>query len=175
MSKQTDTRGYNPVVFRGRPHRRSLRDRRLCRHLLSPLSDRAELELAIRETLRVRVIAPTDRLIAELEKGAKPATAYFALTRFVIPNVLYHMQVWGLHCAPDVWSTADDAFARFCSALADIALAFITGMIVTLRTTTTAVSVRARRGVRGRASPLAEARERRELPGLPPQLRALHD
>ena len=87
MSKQTDTRGYNPVVFRGRPHRRSLRDRRLCRHLLSPLSDRAELELAIRETLRVRVIAPTDRLIAELEKGAKPATAYFALTRFVIPYV----------------------------------------------------------------------------------------
>ena len=60
---------------------------------LSDPTDRAGLELAIRESLRVRVIAPTDRVIAELEKGAKPATAYFALTRFVIRNVLYHMQV----------------------------------------------------------------------------------
>ena len=85
------------------------------------------------------------------------------------------MQVWGLHCAPDVWSEVDDAFARFCSALADIALAFITGMIVTLRTTTTAVSVRARRGVRGSASPLAGARERDEVRRLLPQLRALRD
>ena len=42
---------------------------------LSDPTDRAGLELAIRETLRVRVIAPTDRLIAELAKGAKPATA----------------------------------------------------------------------------------------------------
>ena len=55
------------------------------------LHGQPELELAIRETLRVRVIAPTDRVIAELEKGAKPTTAYFAITRFVIPNVLYHM------------------------------------------------------------------------------------
>ena len=80
------------------------------------------LDQAIRETLRVRVIAPTDRIIAELENGAKPATAYFALTRFVIPNVLYHMQVWGLHCTPDVWSEVDDAFARLCSALCPLDL-----------------------------------------------------
>ena len=60
---------------------------------LSDPTDRAGLELAIRETLRVRVIAPTDRL-----------------------------QVWGLHCTPDVWSEVDDAFARFCSALCPLDL-----------------------------------------------------
>ena len=39
---------------------------------LSDPTDRAGLELAIRETLRIRVIAPIDRLIAELANGAKP-------------------------------------------------------------------------------------------------------
>ena len=42
---------------------------------LSDPTDRARLEHAIRETLRVRVIVPTDRLIAELDGAAKPATA----------------------------------------------------------------------------------------------------
>ena len=84
---------------------------------LSDPTDRAELERRIGETLRVRVVAPTDRLIAELDDGAKPATAYFALTRFVIPNALYHMQVWGLLCTPDVWAEVDAAFTRFCVAL----------------------------------------------------------
>jgi len=45
---------------------------------LSDPTDRAELE---------------QRIVAELDAGAKPATAYFALTRFVIPNAMYHMQV----------------------------------------------------------------------------------
>jgi len=67
--------------------------------------------------LRVRVVGPTDRLITELEADAKPSTAYFALTRFVIPNVLYHMQVWGLLCEQGVWDEVDRALSRFCSAL----------------------------------------------------------
>jgi hypothetical protein len=84
---------------------------------LSDPTDRDSLELAMRETLRVRVIATTDRLIAELEAGAKPATAYFAFTRFVVPNALYHMQVWGLLCRQEVWAEVDEAFTRFCAAL----------------------------------------------------------
>ena len=84
---------------------------------LSDPTDRVQFEGAIRETLRVRVVAPADRLIAELEGGAKPAVAYFALTRFVLPNVLYHMQIWGLLCEPDVWSEVDTALSRFCSTL----------------------------------------------------------
>jgi hypothetical protein len=87
---------------------------------LSDPVDRTELEQAIRETLRVRVVATTERLIAELEAGAQPATAYFALTRFVLPNALYHMQVWGLLCTPQVWAEVDDAFTRFCVALCPV-------------------------------------------------------
>ena len=84
---------------------------------LSDPTDRAELEQRIAETLRVRVVAPADRLVAELDGGAKPATAYFALTRFVIPNAMYHMQVWGLLCTEHVWTEVDAAFTRFCVAL----------------------------------------------------------
>ena len=84
---------------------------------LSDPTDRAQLEEAIRGTLGVRVVAPTERLLAELAAGAKPATAYFALTRFVLPNALYHMQVWGLLCQEGVWAEVDDALSRFCAAL----------------------------------------------------------
>ena len=80
-------------------------------------TDRAEFEGAVMETLRVRVVAPVRRLIAEVAAGAKPATAYFALTRFVLPNALYHMQVWGLLCGEAVWAEVDEAFTQFCEAV----------------------------------------------------------
>ena len=84
---------------------------------LSDRTDRARLERVIRETLRVRVIVPTDRVIAELDGGAKPATAYVALRRFVVPDALYHMHVWGLLCSRDVWADVDEAFSRYCEAV----------------------------------------------------------
>ena len=58
---------------------------------LSDPTDRATLERAIRDTLQSRVIRPTERLVAELDAGAKPSTAYFAFTRFVVPNAVYHI------------------------------------------------------------------------------------
>jgi len=84
---------------------------------LSDPTAREEFEEAIRETLRARVVEPAVRLLDELDRGAKPSTAYFALTRFVLPNALYHMQVWGLLCSESVWAEVDDAFSRFCIAL----------------------------------------------------------
>ena len=39
-----------------------------------------------RDASRARVVEPTQRLIAELVAGAKRSTAFFALTRFVLPN-----------------------------------------------------------------------------------------
>ena len=59
--------------------------------------------------LGVTLCDPTD--------AAKPATAYFALMRFVLPNALYHMQVWGLLCGEAVWAEVDEAFTRFCEAV----------------------------------------------------------
>jgi hypothetical protein len=84
---------------------------------LADPTDRDLFELAVVEALRIRVIAPIGRLIAELDGSAKPATAYFALTRFVLPNALYHMQVWGLLCRPVVWAEVDAALTRFCMAI----------------------------------------------------------
>jgi len=81
---------------------------------LSDPTDRETFEGSIRETLRARVIQPVDRLIRELGTGAKPSTAYFALCRFVLPNALYHMQIWGLLCRAEVWAEVDGALSRFC-------------------------------------------------------------
>src|SRR5690349_2691028 len=71
---------------------------------------------------RGRVVDTTDRLSRELAAGAAPATAYFAFTRFVVPNALYHMQVWGLFCTQDAWTEVDEAFTRFCAALCPLDL-----------------------------------------------------
>ena len=76
---------------------------------LSDPTDRAQFEQAIRETLRARSSRRLNVSSRRLVGGAKPATAYFALTRFVLPNALYHMQVWGLLCSAEVWAETDDA------------------------------------------------------------------
>ena len=89
---------------------------------LSDPTDRPAFEAAVAATLRVRVVAPADLLIAEVAGGARPATAYFALTRFVLPNALYHMQVWGLLCGADVWAEVDGALDRFCEAVCPLDL-----------------------------------------------------
>jgi hypothetical protein len=85
--------------------------------VLADPADRVLFEASVRDALAARVVAPTNKLVKEIADGARPATAYFALTRFVLPNVLYHMQVWGLLCSADVWAEVDAALARFCEAL----------------------------------------------------------
>ena len=38
--------------------------------------------------------------------------------RFVLPNLMFHMQVWGLHAPVSLWAPVDEALDRFVAALA---------------------------------------------------------
>jgi hypothetical protein len=80
-------------------------------------SDRAAVQAAVAETLRGRVVEPIRRLIADVEGGAQPATAYWLLSRFVLPNLMYHAQAWGLLCEDGVWAETDAALDAFCLAV----------------------------------------------------------
>ena len=67
----------------------------------------------VEATVRGKVIAPLKRLCAEMEAGAKRSTAFFLARRFVIPNLMYHMQAWGLHADPRLWEEVDGALTEF--------------------------------------------------------------
>ena len=80
-------------------------------------SDRAAVQAAVSETLRERVVEPIRRLVADVDGGAQPATAYWLLTRFVLPNLMYHAQAWGLLCEDAAWAETDAALDAFCAAV----------------------------------------------------------
>ena len=72
----------------------------------------------VRDRLAVRVGDPLRRLVADIEAGADRSAAFFLARRFVLPNLMFHMQAWGLHAPPDLWSDVDAALDAFTAALA---------------------------------------------------------
>ena len=76
------------------------------------------MDRAVRGCLRDRVVEPIRRVIAEVERGggARPA-AYWVARTFVLANLAYVQQVWGLHAGPGSWADADAALDELCAAL----------------------------------------------------------
>ncbi len=78
---------------------------------------------AVRASMRQRVVEPLRRVIEELEGGgATRAAAFWVARTFVLPNLVYVQQVWGLHASPDAWAEADEALDDFCVALCPLDL-----------------------------------------------------
>jgi hypothetical protein len=81
-------------------------------------ADRDSVNRAVRECLRHRVVEPVRRIVEEMESGGGGRSAAFWVARtFVLANLSYVQQVWGLHASPDVWADADAALDELCSAL----------------------------------------------------------
>jgi hypothetical protein len=72
----------------------------------------------VRERLAVRVGDPLRRLVTDVEAGADRSAAFFLARRFVLPNLMFHMQAWGLHAPSELWSDVDAALDAFTAALA---------------------------------------------------------
>src|SRR5439155_8485764 len=50
------------------------------------------------------------------------STAFFLPRRFVIPNLIYHMQAWGLHADPQLWEEVDGVLTEFTALLCPLDL-----------------------------------------------------
>ena len=59
------------------------------------------------------VIAPTRRLIEEMNAGARKSTSLFLMRRYVLPVLTYHMGAWGLLARRDIWKDVDVALDDF--------------------------------------------------------------
>jgi len=78
---------------------------------------------AVRASMQQRVVGPLRRVIEEVESGgASRAAAFWVARTFVLPNLVYVQQVWGLHASPDAWTEADDALDDLCRALCPLDL-----------------------------------------------------
>src|SRR5439155_17249150 len=76
----------------------------------------------VEATVRGKVIAPLKRLCAEMEAGARRSTAFFLARRFMIPNLMYHMQARGLHADPRLWEEVDGVLTEFTALLSPLDL-----------------------------------------------------
>ncbi len=82
-------------------------------------SDAELVREGVERGLRDRVVRPC-RMLAEeiLHQGARQSTAYWLLTRYIIPNATFYAQVWGLLSPAEAWMEADTALDEICAALA---------------------------------------------------------
>ena len=63
------------------------------------------------------VVAPTRRLIQEIEEGEKKSTALFIFHRYIQPVLTYHQGAWGLLVGRELWRGVDEALNDLCAAL----------------------------------------------------------
>jgi hypothetical protein len=81
-------------------------------------TDRNGVDAAVRDCLRHRVVRPVERIIGDLAQGGGSRAAAFWVARtFVLANLAYVQQLWGLHASPEAWDEADAALDELCAAL----------------------------------------------------------
>ena len=67
----------------------------------------------IADKLDERVCQPLRRLITEMQEGLGKSTAFFLVRRYVLPNLMFQMQAWGLHAPASLWRRVDEALDDF--------------------------------------------------------------
>ena len=89
--------------------------------LMDPCSPPEALE-PVAQRIRTRVVDPIRRLLDDIASGADQSAAFFLARRFVFPNLMFHMQVWGLHAPATLWGEVDSALDSLTEALCPLDL-----------------------------------------------------
>jgi len=81
-------------------------------------ANRDGVDAAVRDCLWHRVVELVRRIIEDMAQGGGSRAAAFWVARtFVLANLAYVQQLWGLHASPEAWGEADIALDELCAAL----------------------------------------------------------